>query len=138
MKQIKDVEKLKDAIHAQCFQGADDGDNVAYKIESIIDSLAVEVPEAKSGAIDNALQEYCDALCIDVFSDKQREQAKKECDEAQAELAQLQAEREEAISIIKSFDSVKCELDSEECDKKIKDFLKRISPAIANPTEEQA
>jgi len=47
-KKMIDLEAAKKAIHEKCFQGADDGDNVAYEIERILESLAVPV---EKGAI---------------------------------------------------------------------------------------
>lgn len=102
MKQIKDVAILKDAITEErkyMTIGERSGSDI---VESIIDSLAVEVPEAKPGAIDKALIQL---LYEFEHIDKNPilEWQKEMVNSARAELAQLQADN---VALKKTVDEI--------------------------------
>lgn len=92
MKQIKDVEKLKEkfaqiidgiAMHAVPLIGY-------MRIEEIIDSLAVEAPEVKPGAINSVLARFSK---VRIWCNTENENIDIMMDQARAELAQLQADK---------------------------------------------
>lgn len=96
MKQIKDVDILKDKLRKAVDELCEE-ESITFSclVYEIIDSLAVEVPEAKSGAI--GINQSLDLVCSECQNANDKNRYCPGCciTAARAELAQLQAELKE-------------------------------------------